>query len=301
MLMNKAAFERAVGDYIRTSPENYIQKEAALRPDIAGMRIFDDPVFGYASADDSYFTEAKKPGVIGDHFMLPAEWLAGANTVISVFLPFTEQVRSANRQNLSWPADEWLNARIEGQAFQDTLCRFAEGLLKAEDFTALAPMTDSRLCKVSPLTDDKTEQAFYTSNWSERHVAYAAGLGTFGLSKGLITRKGSAGRCISVITGAVFEPDKRPYMGVYDYCSFCGVCARNCPAAAISKESGKNHYLCSEFLDATRAKHAPRFGCGKCQVKVPCESIAPVLSLKDGSCVDINDTGKEIVIKPNVK
>ena len=127
----------------------------------------------------------------------------------------------------------------------------------------------------NPAVLDNTEQASYSSNWSERHVAYAAGLGTFGLSKGLITKKGTAGRCISIITDAVFEPDKRPYTGVYDYCSFCGVCARNCPAEAISKEEGKNHYRCSEFVNTTKAKHSPRYGCGKCQVKVPCENRAP--------------------------
>jgi len=148
-------------------------------------------------------------------------------------------------------------------------------LLEKDGFAALSPMVDPRLSRHSPLTADKTEQGFYTSNWSERHTAYAAGLGTFGLSKGLITRKGVAGRFLSVITAAVFQPDARPYTGIYDYCNNCGVCSANCPASAISKEKGKNHYLCSEFLESTRAKHAPRFACGKCQVKVPCEEKAP--------------------------
>jgi len=276
--MDKADLEKALEEYVRNSPENYIDKTVALRPDLTGMRIFDDPIFGYASAEDSYFTEAKKPDVIGAHFMSPAEWLpgpGGAKTVIAIFLPFTEQVRLANRQNLAWPADEWLHARIEGQVFQELMCRFTEGLLKKEGFTALAPMLDSRLKMGNPAVLEKTEQAFYSSNWSERHVAYAAGLGTFGLSKGLITKKGTAGRYISIITGAFFEPDKRPYTGVYDDCSFCGVCARNCPAAAISKEDGKNHLRCSEFVNSTKVKHAPRYGCGKCQVKVPCETRAP--------------------------
>ncbi|MCL2433935.1 MAG: 4Fe-4S binding protein [Clostridia bacterium] len=273
--MNKADFEKALGEYIRNSSENYVDKEIALKPDLAGMQIFNEPLFGYASADDLYFTEAKKPGIIGAHFMTPSEWLPGAKTVIALFLPFTEQVRTANRQNLSWPADEWLHARIEGQAFQNKICRFAEDLLKKEGFAALTPLIDPRFKTGNPLASDKKEQNFYSSNWSERHAAYAAGLGTFGLSKGLITRKGVAGRYLSIVTSAVFEPDKRPYTGVYDYCNNCGACMRNCPASAISKEKGKNHCLCSEFLDTTKAKHAPRYGCGKCQVKVPCEDKAP--------------------------
>ena len=274
--MEKAGFEKALKEFVQNAPGNYIGRDIALRPDLAGMRVFDEPLIGYASAEDPYFEEAKKPGIIGPNFIKPGEWLGGAKTVIAVFLPFTEQVRAANRRDMSWPADEWLHGRIEGQAFQGTICFFMAELLKKEGFSALVPMTDSRFSSASPFTKDKTEQAYYTSNWSERHAAYAAGLGTFGLSKGLITRKGVAGRFLSIITGAFFEPDKRPYTGVYDYCSNCGDCVRNCPAGAISKEKGKLHPPCSEFLDTTRAKHAPRYGCGKCQVKVPCEDKAPV-------------------------
>ena len=273
--MDKSQFQGAIKEFIEKSPDNFVKKEIALRPELAGMRFFDEPLFGYAAADDPYFLEAKKPGIIGAHFMTPAEWLPGAKAVISLFLPFSDQVRSANRRNFSWPADEWLHARIEGQAFQNLMCRFAEELLKKDGFTALAPITDSRLKSGNPLTSDKTDQNFYSCNWSERHAAYAAGLGTFGLSKGLITCKGIAGRFTSIITSAPFEADKRPYTGVYDYCNNCGTCARNCPVGAISVEKGKNHYLCSEFLDTTKEKHNPRYGCGKCQVKVPCEDRAP--------------------------
>ena len=273
--MNKAGFEKALKEYIRNSKENFVKPEIALKPDLGGLQIFDEPLIGYASAEDPYFKELKKPGVIGANFMGPKEWLPGAKTVISFFLPFTERVRAANRQNMDWPADEWLHARIEGQVFQDGICRFILEFLTKEGFSALAPMLDSRLGRGNSPITDKTDQNYYTSNWSERHAAYAAGLGTFGLSKGLISRKGVAGRYTSVITSAVFEPDKRPYTGIYDYCINCGACVRNCPANAISLEKGKMHYPCSEFVDTTKAKHSPRYGCGKCQVKVPCEDRAP--------------------------
>jgi epoxyqueuosine reductase QueG len=275
MSMKKAYFEKILSDYIFSSPDNCIKKEEALRPDLEGMRIFDEPLFGYTSADDPFFKEAKKPEIIGAHFMTPKEWLSGAKTVISVFLPFTARIREANRLDMTWPAYEWLHARIEGQAFQVKICRFVEDLLKKEGFAALTPMIDSRLSSRSPYTSDKTEQGFYTTNWSERHAAFAAGLGTFGLSKGLITRKGVAGRYLSAITSAQFEYTKRPYKGVYDYCIRCGTCAANCPVKAISKEKGKLHHPCSGFLDAVKEKHSPYYGCGKCQVKVPCEDQAP--------------------------
>ena len=273
--MKKEEFEKALIEFARNASGNFVAKEAALRSDLAGVRIFDDPIFGYASAEDPYFTEVKKPGIIGPHFMTPSEWLSGAKTVVAVFFPFTAKLRESNRLNMTWPAEEWLHGRIDGQAFQGGFCRFAAELLGKEGFPAMAPSLDPRFSGVSPLVRDKTEQAFYTSNWSERHAAYAAGLGTFGLSKGLISRKGVAGRYSSIITCLAFEPDKRPYKGIYDYCNNCGACIRNCPAKAISAENGKLHYPCSEFLDSVKAKHAPYYGCGKCQVKVPCEDRAP--------------------------
>ena len=276
--MDKSSFEYTLKEFIKDSPDSCVKKGVALLPELAGMRLFDEPLFGYASAEDPFFAEAKKPGIIGAHFMTPKEWLPGAKTLISLFLPFTEQIRLANGRNMSWPAEEWLHGRIEGQAFQEMICRFAEGLLNKEGFEAIAPMVDPRFARGVATISDKTNENYYTSNWSERHAAYAAGLGTFGLSKGLITLKGVAGRYLSIITSADFEPYKRQYTGVYDYCSFCGVCARNCPAEAISLEKKeKSHYLCSVFGDTIQKKHSPYFGCGLCQVKVPCEKKAPVI------------------------
>jgi epoxyqueuosine reductase QueG len=268
-------FEGAVKDYAQNNPGNLVSPDLALRPDLGGMRIFAEPIAGYAAAGDPFFDELKKPGVIGPHFLAPREWLEKAETVISLFLPFTERVRAANREPLDWPADEWLHARIEGQAFQNEICRFAAALLEGAGFSAAAPMVDPRFSQGNPLTKDKSRQDFYSSNWSERHAAYACGLGTFGLSRGIITRRGIAGRFISLITSAPFEPDKRGYSGIYDYCIRCGLCARNCPAGAISLEEGKRHPPCSAFLDTTKAKCKPRYGCGKCQVKVPCEGGIP--------------------------
>jgi epoxyqueuosine reductase QueG len=249
--------------------------EIALRPDLGGMRIFGEPLFGYASAQDPYYAELKKPGVIGLHFMYPTEWLTGANSVISIFLPFTEQVRSANRKIKEVPVYEWLHARIEGQAFQNVICGFAAEFLRKERFDAVCPMIDSRFVQGNPAVRDRNEQDFYSSNWSERHTAFIAGLGTFGLSRGIITRKGMAGRFISVITTGLFKTDKRPYTSLYDYCTRCGACAGNCPAGAISPKTGKAHPPCSAFLEKTREQFAPRYGCGKCQVKVPCEARIP--------------------------
>ena len=91
----------------------------------------------------------------------------------------------------------------------------------------------------------------FTSNWSERHIAFVCGLGTFGLSRGLITKAGIAGRFASLVTDLEFEPVLREYDGLYDYCTNCGACIRRCPVNAISFEKGKAHEPCASFLDYT--------------------------------------------------
>ncbi|MCL2760544.1 MAG: 4Fe-4S binding protein, partial [Desulfuromonadales bacterium] len=120
----------------------------------------------------------------------------------------------------------------------------------------------------------------YTSNWSERHIGFVAGLGTFGLSKGIITEKGMAGRMTSVITDLTLPVIKRAYKNTYEYCTMCGACVKNCPAKAISVKTGKDHKTCSNFLEMVKEKEPPYYACGKCQVKVPCEGNIPVKGRK---------------------
>lgn len=111
--------------------------------------------------------------------------------------------------------------------------------------------------------------------WSERHAAYVCGLGTFGLSKGLITEKGMAGRFSSLITDAPLEADTREYTGLYDNCIGCGACVRRCPVRAIDPQTGKNHSVCFMNIGRSKILRYPRYGCGLCQSAVPCENTKP--------------------------
>lgn len=138
----------------------------------------------------------------------------------------------------------------------------------------MCPTTSGKLRMITP----------YISTWSERHTAYAAGLGTFGISKGLITKKGMAGRFGSVITDAEFEADIRPYSKPFEYCTMCGACMMKCPVGAIDKSKGcalgKDQLICGPYVSGSHLPpHGPnrriRYGCGKCQCGVPCESGIP--------------------------
>lgn len=280
--MNKNELMKMAADFVEGSEHNFVSPGVALSENVAGLRIFQTPVLTCAKADDEKFYLLKEPSSVGKHFLLPQEWLPQSKTVISIFFPFTEEVRASNARDMSRPSDEWLHGRIEGQALIDKLCLFLKSQLLKAGYRCIIPALDERfwaktgLTHISPYRDNAGEACLsFTSNWSERHVAFVCGQGTFGLSRGLITRKGMAGRFGSVITDLPLSPDQRDYDGIYEYCSLCGACARNCPVDAISVENGKNHKQCSEFLDKMAKRFKPRLGCGKCQIDVPCESGRP--------------------------
>ncbi len=266
------------------SRDNNVLEEDAIFPELAGMKIFEEPLVGFAKADDALFTgEFKKEGIIHPEYMAPEEWLPGAKTVISFFLPFTKQVKESNRHKTDIPYEpgipqrcstEWLHARIEGQMFVDVMTDYIESILQAEGYETVCPTTSGSFRMIQP----------FISNWSERHAAYAAGLGTFGLSKGLITEKGMAGRIGSVITNAEIEADIRPYSSPFEYCTMCGACMVKCPPGAIDKARGcalgKDQLVCGpyvkgSYLPPQGVSQRVRYGCGKCQIGVPCESGIP--------------------------
>lgn len=274
--MNKQDLMKLASDFVTNSKDNYISNEIAMSKSVIGMKIFEIPIWGFASSDDDYFTLLKKPEGIGEHFSTPKEWLPQAKSVLSFFLPFTDVVKNSNRREKQWPSEEWLHGRIEGQVFINKLCIYLQAQLINAGYNSLVPTLDKRFWSKSALNKNTPHpEASFTSNWSERHVAFIGGLGTFGLSKGLITSKGMAGRLSSIITELHLPSRKREYENIYEYCSKCGACVKKCPANAISIDKGKNHIICSDFGNTIHEKYKPRYGCGKCQTGVPCESRIP--------------------------
>ena len=273
--MDKKRLFRDLSGIYKACEGNVVPADAALAG-CAGLVMFEEPVFGVSAADDPLYIEYKKAGVIGDMFMAPEEWLPGAKSVVSFFLPFTQRVRASNPGDPGNTSPEWLHARIEGQAFLNGFMRTIKEYFESKGFAACVPTLDERFgLQFEPLAGDDPEGVHINSRWSERHAAYVSGLGTFCLSRGLISSKGVAGRDGSVIVTKTIRPDARPYSGIYDYCIRCGACIARCPANAISLEHGKNHKLCRTWVDQSKQTYAPRYGCGKCQVGVPCEHGIP--------------------------
>jgi epoxyqueuosine reductase QueG len=251
------------------SSTNCISPEKAICPEIAGVKFFEEPLVKFGSARDELFEKFKEPGIIGPWFQKPEEWMKEGKTVVSLFFPFTKEVRESNRKCAEIPSNEWLHGRIEGQAFLTGFMNELKDWFEENGTSACVPSNNEKFRQV-------VEGEVYGSNWSERHVAYVCGMGTFGLSKGIITEKGMAGRLMSIIVDCEMETDERDYTEVYEYCTMCGACIKRCPANAITFENGKNHKMCDDWNRKIKEMKAPRFGCGICQTKVPCESSRPV-------------------------
>ena len=117
----------------------------------------------------------------------------GELTVISYVLPQTDATKCDNRKEIFYPSESWARARLYGEEVNVKLRRHLVSQLQSAGHEAIAP-------QLSDLWERKASERYvFASNWSERHAAYAAGLGTFGLCDGLITPKGKAMRVGSVI------------------------------------------------------------------------------------------------------
>jgi epoxyqueuosine reductase QueG len=254
--MQLTDIEQAMREFVAESPLNTVA-DLALP-----FRIYDAPLIGVASAKDTLFNELKEPGAVGPHHMSPVEWINDAGAVVAYFLPFTHAVRAANRAR-GLPAMEWLYARIEGEMLNNALRKYLVRFFNEAGHKALAPALDTRFIMEK-----------FSSNWSERHVAYVAGLGTFGLHAALITQRGTAGRFGSVIVNLDLDPTPRTYTQRDEFCTKCGACIPRCPVGAVHGQ-GKEHGPCLDYLNETLERFRPRYGCGKCQTAVPCEAGIP--------------------------
>ena len=250
---------------------------------------WDEPLVGFSRGDDPLYRQFKES--IGPFFWTPAEIFAatfpgipvepGELTVISWILPQTEQTRLDSRLEKTMPSDRWARSRKYGEEFNVKLRGHLERALREAGHEAVAPL-------LSPLwKQENSERYGLASSWSERHAAYAAGLGTFGLCDGLITARGKAMRCGSVVARLVVPASPRPYDDHHAYCLFyaegsCGKCVKRCPAGAISREGGHDKLKCRHYLHEVTSKYMEsRLGfktdpCGLCQTGVPCEAGIPV-------------------------
>ena len=152
-----------------------------------------EPITGFADANHPGFSRLK--ALVHCEHDLPGDVLDGATVVLSYFVPFSEEiVRSNGSEGLSSP--EWAQAYEVTNGMLSRLNGHLISFLNSGGYRAA-------VSREASVFDRKK----ITSRWSQRHVAYLAGLGTFGLNNMLITEAGCCGRFGSVVTDLDIAPD----------------------------------------------------------------------------------------------
>ncbi|HMK51763.1 MAG TPA: epoxyqueuosine reductase [Thermodesulfobacteriota bacterium] len=290
--MERILFDKGPEKFIERVIARFVQENAANRRKVDRGKYWETPLVGFASGEDPLFGRYKK--IVGEFHFTPQEifelTFGGRKpskdlSVISWVLPTSEDIRKSNRKETRYPSLLWAHARDFGEQFNVKLRDHLVSLLKKRGHKAVAPMNSPFWKRL------RSPEVGIASNWSERHIAYACGLGAFGLSDGLITAKGKAMRLGSVVVDLRLKPSEKIYPHhkancLYYFNKTCKTCASRCPAGAIT-EKGHDKDKCFEYTysvvgETKKTEYGVTIaGCGLCQTKVPCEFEIPKLIQKE--------------------
>ena len=272
--------ETEIKSFVRNSPLN-------LMPGMENQPIFDEPLVKFADGNDPLFEEFKT--IIGPTHLTPREALflsynkqpeddGKLVSVISWVLPIAGLTRRSNRDQKTTPSKLWAYTKWYGEKFNDALRKYV-----VDTFTIRGCMTTAPV--IQPYFKVQLNKKGDFSNWSERHIAYVAGHGTFSLSDGFITEKGIAHRCGSVVIDLKLPASPRTAKTPFSNCLYyvnksCKACIARCPAGAIT-EAGHDKVKCKNYqdIDLKHIRDDYQVGngsCGLCQTKIPCEFKIPV-------------------------
>ena len=237
--------------------------------------IYGEPLVGFADAWHPYVQSL--PQLISPTHELPQNVLSNAKTIIAYYVPFTKALAKTNLSSGILASPEW------ARAYEETNALFGE--LNAEIIHFIQVKAGHAGVTPKAVTFD---QDLLISDWSQRHIAYAAGLGTFGLNNMLLTRNGCCGRFSTVITNLDLEAD---HPLTEEYCLYkkngtCGACVKHCPTGALTCDGYdrfKCYAICKENAkiytqfgssytneDDTGANSVGSEVCGKCVTGSPC-------------------------------
>lgn len=224
------------------------------------------PIVGFANAGDLCFGKLKT--AVRPAHGLPEDLLPGARTVIAYFLPFDPAIARSNHRGV-FSSEAWAVAYIETNRLIASINEQINGLLERGGFRG------TRL----PATHNFDEEQLM-SDWSHKHVAYIAGIGSFGHHHMLITDKGCCGRLGSLVTDAAIVPTPRIERErcLFKFDGSCRKCEKRCPAQALGKDPFHRHACYDRLLENARLheRHGLADVCGKCAAIVPCSFTDPV-------------------------
>ncbi|GHU05821.1 (Fe-S)-binding protein [Alphaproteobacteria bacterium] len=229
--------------------------------------MWKEPLVEVMSAHDSQLSWLKK--AVSPNHLLPSDVLPDAKSVIVYFIPFRKKIIKSNiKGDLS--SKEWALAYIK-----------TNDLIKNtnENIELFLSQTGHAVGKIAPTHNFNTETLI--SDWSHRHIAYIAGLGTFGINNMLITKKGCCGRFGSIVTNYEFKYYKditeRKERCLNKINGSCGKCRKQCPVKAYKNkvfDRNKCYAKCMENMEYYKSLGYAD-ACGKCLVGLPCSTEDP--------------------------
>lgn len=233
------------------------------------------PLVGFADAAHPFILNLRQ--LVSENHMFPDDVLKDASIVIAYYVPFTKELARENDSSSRLASSSWARAYEETNAMFLCLNDFMIGYLTKKGYRAEVSKEAATF---------STEKLI--SNWSQRHFAYAAGLGTFGLNNMLITPQGCCGRFSTIVTDLPVTPDQplKEELCLYKKNRSCKVCLKNCPVHALT-ECSYDRQKCYRLLKENAAIYT-EFGssyldeslhaanstgsevCGKCITASPC-------------------------------
>jgi len=247
--------------------------------------VCDPPVWAIQRAEHPVFDRVAE--VVPTH-LTPREILAGRQagpptdwSVLSLAFPRKREITEEAAAATDLPPKSWFASKIvKTRALPILGAALAERVLGLGIDAFVAPGEGLGTARVN------AGGTAYDNTWSERHVGYACGLGTFGLHGALITDAGCTHRMLSLLLKERLDTFNEVAEDPFGNCLWhargtCGQCLRRCPAGAIDTQS-RNAIQCREQSYAknrqrVREAYALEMaGCALCMTGVPCSRTNPV-------------------------
>jgi epoxyqueuosine reductase QueG len=230
-------------------------------------KIWKKPIIRIIPAADENLKIVKK--AVSSRHLLPHDILPDAKSIISFFIPFQKEIMESNIKGTT-ASEEWAIAYIKTNDLIKTINDNIEILMEKNGYkTGKIPAThnfdkDSLIC-----------------NWSHRHIAYIAGIGTFGINNMLITKNGCCGRLGSIIINYELKEygkiNKVKEKCLHKLYGTCGICQKKC-VANVYEGNTFNRFKCyKQCLENVTYHEKTGYAdvCGKCLVGLPCSIKEP--------------------------
>ena len=225
--------------------------------------IWKQPIVRFADAAHPGFAQLKEIVDPGHH--VPQDYMPNVKNVVSWFLPFQQEIGRGNLQG-DYSSAQWAQAYLVTNEMAMAInLHLVEYIRDELGVDAAVPFDAGMISTDNP-----------KSRWSQRHVAYLAGHGTFGLNNMLISDAGTVGRYFSVVT-ALDVPCDCPIQEercLWKRDGSCAACVSRCEAKALT-ENGFDRFRCLEQCLINMERYPGADVCGKCIVELPCSYSVP--------------------------